>query len=267
MAYGALSPDWQPLAALLETILRRIQQDLREQDPVCLAVTAGHGGQHGLVLLASLGDGESLVEHQVDRWGGPVLEAIRSDTPVASPDLWRDPRWPRLTRRNLTAQASVWERIVGAAAVASGWDDGGIVVVSCCLASPADERTTEVLCRYENLVVAALAVAHASTVDGPEQMLRMLRSRAVIEQAKGAIMAVLGCDAETAWQKLRAVSQHTNVKLRDLAVAVVEHIGQNSADHPAEPPHPRTGRPARLAAAQMWEVLSTLPPPGSGRRG
>jgi len=46
--------------------------------------------------------------------------------------------------------------------------------------------------------------------------------RAVIEQAKGILMARHSITAETAFQRLRDHSQHNGRKLSDIAAAVVE---------------------------------------------
>ncbi|MGK3207009.1 ANTAR domain-containing protein [Amycolatopsis sp. MEPSY49] len=55
-----------------------------------------------------------------------------------------------------------------------------------------------------------------------------MNSRAVIEQAKGILMAVHRVTADDAMKRLIAESQHTNVKLRDVAARFVE--GLSSAD-------------------------------------
>jgi AmiR/NasT family two-component response regulator len=51
---------------------------------------------------------------------------------------------------------------------------------------------------------------------------KALTSRSVIDQAVGVIIARTGHDAEHAFQLLRAQSQDTNVKLRDLAAQIVK---------------------------------------------
>jgi hypothetical protein len=43
----------------------------------------------------------------------------------------------------------------------------------------------------------------------------------VIEQAKGALMIAYGLDADQAFALLRWHSQHTNIKLRDIAAGLV----------------------------------------------
>jgi len=83
-----------------------------------------------------------------------------------------------------------------------------------------------------------------------------LPSRGAIEQAKGALMGLLGCDAEQAWSVLRRASQEFNVKLRELAVALIEHISGAPAEQPgvSEPIAPN--QPARDAARLMWTAIS-----------
>jgi AmiR/NasT family two-component response regulator len=51
---------------------------------------------------------------------------------------------------------------------------------------------------------------------------RALTSRAVIDQAKGMVMARLGVGADDAFARLVTLSSRLNVKLRDLAGLIVE---------------------------------------------
>ncbi|CAM4303109.1 ANTAR domain-containing protein [Nocardia ninae] len=52
----------------------------------------------------------------------------------------------------------------------------------------------------------------------------LLAARAVIEQAKGALMLVYGVDAQQAFGMLRRRSQETNVKLRALAAQLIAEL-------------------------------------------
>ncbi|MCX5060406.1 ANTAR domain-containing protein [Streptomyces sp. NBC_00452] len=54
-----------------------------------------------------------------------------------------------------------------------------------------------------------------------EQLGRALVSRAVIDQARGMVMALAPCSSERAWDLLVDVSQRCNIKLRDVAAALV----------------------------------------------
>ncbi|MHB2024098.1 MAG: ANTAR domain-containing protein [Mycobacteriales bacterium] len=54
------------------------------------------------------------------------------------------------------------------------------------------------------------------------QMQEAMASQAVIEQAKGALMALNRCDADEAFAKLVTASQHSHKKLRDVARELVQ---------------------------------------------
>lgn len=56
-----------------------------------------------------------------------------------------------------------------------------------------------------------------------------LRSRAVIDQAKGIVMALRGIDAEEAFRVLVERSQHENVKLRVVAERAVRAVARRNA--------------------------------------
>ncbi|WP_369250625.1 ANTAR domain-containing protein [Streptomyces sp. R41] len=68
---------------------------------------------------------------------------------------------------------------------------------------------------------AALAVEILELRAEIEQLGKALASRAVIDQARGMVMALAPCSSERAWDLLVDVSQHCNVKLRDVAAALV----------------------------------------------
>ena len=70
-----------------------------------------------------------------------------------------------------------------------------------------------------------------------------MQARAPIEQAKDILMTLCGFDSEMAWAELKRASQEENIKLRDLAVALVSSTGGRSV---------RPGRAtASLAAAAV----------------
>ncbi|MEU0677111.1 ANTAR domain-containing protein [Streptomyces sp. NPDC006172] len=53
-----------------------------------------------------------------------------------------------------------------------------------------------------------------------EQLKHAMESRPVIDMARGVLMAGLACEPEEAWEVLVTVSQHANIKLREVAEAV-----------------------------------------------
>jgi GAF domain-containing protein len=72
-------------------------------------------------------------------------------------------------------------------------------------------------------VVVANSVAYWGAYDLSQQMTEAMQSRAVIEQAKGMLMAQSPMlQAEDAFDLLRRASQRENVKLREIAQRIVE---------------------------------------------
>jgi len=65
------------------------------------------------------------------------------------------------------------------------------------------------------------AARFSSAEDRAQNMMAAMQSRAVIEQAKGIIMARERCTPDQAFQVLVKASQHRNMKLRDVAGAIV----------------------------------------------
>ena len=77
----------------------------------------------------------------------------------------------------------------------------------------------------------SLALRLASYAALTDQLRSSLASRTVIDQAIGVIMAQERCTQTRAFDLLRSASQNRNVKLRDLAAAIVTSVS-------GEPPQP-----------------------------
>ncbi|HLL62826.1 MAG TPA: GAF and ANTAR domain-containing protein [Propionibacteriaceae bacterium] len=92
----------------------------------------------------------------------------------------------------------------------------------------ADEPLAETLLQHAQVFAghAAVAVAnitsHANAVNEVIHLRKAMESRAVIEQAKGMIMARDKCSADEAFAMLTRISQQQNIKLRDLAHVIVD---------------------------------------------
>lgn len=153
---------------------------------------------------------------------GPCVQAFADRAPVTSADLRTDPRWPALAGRVASTG------VVSAVAAPIEVDDelvGALNVYG---------TSVGVFDEVPSRAVALLAVAIGSILRGvrDQQQLRdlvgqlnaALESRAVIDQAKGIIMARHGGTADEAFTRLAALSQHRNVKLRELARSIVEQV-------------------------------------------
>ncbi|MGA4545518.1 SpoIIE family protein phosphatase [Uniformispora flossi] len=88
------------------------------------------------------------------------------------------------------------------------------------------------------------AVVLADTVDRLRSEIDGLRTamrrRAVIEQAKGVLMARLGCSADDAFARLSAMSQDTNRKLVDVAAELLGTAVPSPEPAPTAPGAPET---------------------------
>ena len=148
---------------------------------------------------------------------GPSWDACAGHQPVTAADLGTDPRWPAL-------------RGIDGGAVAVPMPDGrgdpvGVLILygTPALADPRQIRhavifaDAAVLLLREHATVALLRQQEAQLRDA-------LTSRAVIDQAKGILMARQGLDADGAFAELARISQHANVKLRDVARQLVVEV-------------------------------------------
>jgi AmiR/NasT family two-component response regulator len=71
-----------------------------------------------------------------------------------------------------------------------------------------------------------------------EQLTSSIESRALIDQAIGVIMAIRRCTQDEALAFLRSASQNQNVKMREIAAAIVTDV---SGEPPGQPrPFERT---------------------------
>jgi len=247
---------WRPLAELLQALLERIAGELPGWLGAGLTVSRG---DRPLRVLATAGVAEQLIPAQLAH-GGPVPVADATGEPVTSDRLFGDDRWPDLTRETVFDAGPAIRAIRGAVALPGFWDEDGAFVLSVTLDRAPGPETLAVLRRYAKLTEMTLVVAETATAGDPDQMLDLLASRAAIEQAKGAIMAVRRCPPEEAWQTLRRASQEFNVKVRELAVALVEHVGGHSALQPEGTPEIRPGAPARHAAERLWSAFAPPSP-------
>ncbi|GAA3979867.1 hypothetical protein GCM10022232_09860 [Streptomyces plumbiresistens] len=89
-----------------------------------------------------------------------------------------------------------------------------------------------------------------------EQLARALASRAVIDQARGMVMALAPCSSERAWDVLVDVSQHCNIKLRDVAVALVVTTNDRTLPEPIQRELRRALRGLHLADRTSTDVAT-----------
>ncbi|WEV28634.1 GAF and ANTAR domain-containing protein [Streptomyces sp. 71268] len=168
-------------------------------------------------------DLSALVAMQLSQGEGPIPAALRTGRPAVTDDLLYDERWPRYRARALAAG-------VRASATLPFEHDGLAVTITLYglrpgVLGPADRDTAELLgdLTVANLVYARRYRAALAEVD---QLDTALRTRPVVDQACGILMHIVGCDAQTAFDMLRRMSQRSNRKLAELAETVVRSRGR-----------------------------------------
>ena len=161
----------------------------------------------------------ALDESQYELGHGPCLDAAVSASTQHVADMTSETRWPDWTVRaseagvhsSLSIGLPVQEAVTGAlniyATKPHAFDEGALAVAQT-FASYAE-------------VAMANAYLYDATTTLAQHMEIAMRSRAVIEQAKGIIMGERRCSADEAFAILTKLSQDTNRKLRDVAVLLV----------------------------------------------
>ncbi|EOD63024.1 ANTAR domain-containing protein [Amycolatopsis vancoresmycina] len=250
------TPTTSVATPLLEELLARIAADVPGTLGAAVSVHPRGSTMH---TAATYGLAAAFVPAQLAGFGGPVQVAVTTGAPVVTADVFADDRWPALTLTGLLDRhpefAADWPRVRGVAALPATWDSEGLLVLSVTLNRPATEETVNVLRRHERLAAMALVVAEAARPDRTEQMLDLLQSRAALEEAKGIVIALRRCDPDEAWSTLRRASQEFNVKVRELAVALVELLAGAPAPQPDGDRTITPGPAARRAADQLLRAL------------
>lgn len=151
---------------------------------------------------------------------GPCLEAARTGQMVRVSVEQASQRWPEFARSARRAGVESYlscplfldEEFAGSLNLYSEQPHG------------FGELDEAVMRLYVTAAAAAIANArrYSQARRLAEQLGQALDSRAVIDQARGVLMAVRGISAEQALDELSRQSQNTNTKLRDIAARIVE---------------------------------------------
>jgi GAF domain-containing protein len=179
------------------------------------AFTAAHTGE--MALAAD--------ELQYERGYGPCMDAGRAGVVLRIDDMRGEQRWPDYTARVLAVG------VRSSLSMPLPYQGGTIGALNIYAARPhafaSAESEGAATAVAEAVAVAVLnADAHDRLAEHARNMRLAMESRAVIEQAKGVLMAQRRVDAEEAFDILREASQRYNRKLRDIAQGIVESARQ-----------------------------------------
>jgi len=170
---------------------------------------------------------------QMQTGEGPCQESWESGRLVLTNRLNEDERWPELAR--LAAP----DRVESVLAVPVLLGDEPVGVVNAYATEPdafvdLDVHTAELLASAVAAVIHQVN-EHERLTGLTGQLEEALTSRAVIDQAKGIIVARYGCDPEQAFQRLVRVSRNQNIKLREVARILVEQAQHPPRKAPGSP--------------------------------
>lgn len=205
------------LLDLLEQVLALTAEALTSCAAVSVTVVDDDGGY--TTAAASTDDARAVDAAQYELSEGPCVDALRSGTSHHVRDLADDDRWPDFRERArslgyrtvLAIPLRAGPHVIGALNVFADGPDG------------LGDRDVALASRIAAPAATTLANARAYGRVGrlAAQLEQALSSRALIDQAKGIIMARQGCDADEAFALLRRTSQASNRKLREVAAEVV----------------------------------------------
>jgi GAF domain-containing protein len=193
------------------------------------AVDALGADMAGLTLLDAQGKATTAVftdeaapeidQAQYDADRGPCLDAFRTRQVRRVDDTTSDDRWPEYAR---CARANEIRSSLSLPLVVDGQGLGALNLYARPLAKFDVNSEAFGLAFADQAAIAVVnGIAYWEKVTLSEHLQTAMESRAVIEQAKGIIMASAGCSADQAFKILRDQSQAENVKLRDIAADLV----------------------------------------------
>lgn len=157
---------------------------------------------------------------QYEAASGPCVDAIRTGIRQhASGAQMLQERWPVFAT---AAVAGGINAMLSTPLEARGHSIGSLNLYSHCEDAFGDEsqRVATVFTRHAGVVLVN-AAQYADAESAKVNLLEALATRQVIGQAMGIIMARERCRSDDAFDVLRKVSQHTNVKVRDIAAEIL----------------------------------------------
>lgn len=192
---------------------------VRTVDACDLAGVMARRDDQPFTLAASEELVRALDQLQVKTDQGPCIDVLAGHTTEYAADLTEDHRWPRFSAQ----AASVEVRSVLAIAI-GGHDKPAALNLYARLPhafGPVDRGQAAIFATHARLALAEQrGHNHDTATEG--QLRDALAMREVIGQAQGILMERDRVTARQAFDVLRRASQHLNIKLRDVAQALVD---------------------------------------------
>ena len=217
--FAALAREFakQPsLAATLEAIVSH-------------TVATVEGAEHATITIRRAGDKYQTVattgelplrvdEIQYQTQQGPCLQALADHHVLRSDDLANDPRWPvfgSYVRDQTDVVSMMSHRLLLE-------EENTLGALNMYSRKPAAFARLDLTVLDELATHAAIALTLAASRDHNENLRRAVESNRTIGVAIGILMAKKLTTRQQAFDLLRITSQHSHIKLRDIAEYVID---------------------------------------------
>jgi GAF domain-containing protein len=236
--FGSLQSLLLTLEDLQSFLLRLtgLAVDILEPRDVSCGITLRRDGEPYTVASSDT-RASRLDDAQYTIGDGPCLQSMRSGETVWLHDLDIEDRWSsyirQAHRQGLEWSLSLALRVDDE----SGGTPLGALNVYGFAGTPEPSAAQQNRCELFAAQAAGAVQLASNTVRDAEnrrQLEAALRSRSVIDQALGILIAERRCTAEEAFALLRTRSQHENVKLRQVAAELIQRV----TGHPPQPGAP-----------------------------
>jgi GAF domain-containing protein len=194
------------LATALTKVAELARRSVPGADDVSVTLV-GPGGAHTAAFTGQRA--LTVDEWQYQQGHGPCLAAAAANLTVTVPDLAGDSRWPAWADRaidagvhsSLSVGLPLRESVSGALNVYArephAFDDDAVILAE----------------TFAGYAAVAMANAHRHSV---------MDNRAVLEQAKGIIMAERRCTADEAFTILAKLAEYSDRRIDDVAAALTD---------------------------------------------
>lgn len=153
---------------------------------------------------------------------GPCMSSIEDRATFLIPDMEADDTWPTFSKR--AAQQTGIQSMLSFVLRLSGESTGALNLTATKKAAFSEEDIqTGALFAAQAAVAMAEALQHRGDLEKLDQLEEGMKTRQMIGQAVGILMATRALDQERAFQILVEASQNANIKLREIAERVVEN--------------------------------------------
>jgi GAF domain-containing protein len=164
---------------------------------------------------------------------GPCVSSIESHATFRMDDVRTEERWPRF------AEAAAGRGVGSMLSLVVELSDRALAALNLYGRLPGafDDRDVELatVLASQAAVTLANAQTHERDLAKSAQLEEALQTRTVISQAVGILMERQGLTAEEAFDSIRRLSRHINVKVRELATDIVSDSEASPRPPPVDP--------------------------------